>query len=301
MSLTELAKDAANPTQPPLPPHLQKAMGRVTEISALPEITTRIVDVVENPRSTARDMHEIVKNDPALATKILKVVNSAFYGLPSQIASLDRAIVMLGLSAVKNIALAASLSRLFRPEPISEQFQPRDLWSHCMSVGVASRMLAKAMGRDFAEEAFVAGLVHDMGLMVVHQLFPDKLRQIAMRCFQEPQSFRAAEVEVIGADHEAFGAALATKWKFPPGLRSAIANHHDPLALKQEFRRLACVIHVADTYCCQKKIGFWLTAQDQVLSNEVLSVIGQSHETLPQILADLEKHVAETEALFSDA
>ena len=83
-----------------LPPQLQKAMARVAEISSLPEITTRIVEVVENPRATAHDMHEIVKNDPALAAKILKVVNSAFYGLPSQISSLDRAIVMLGLGEV---------------------------------------------------------------------------------------------------------------------------------------------------------------------------------------------------------
>ena len=98
-----------------LSPELLKAMSRVREISSLPEVTTRIVEVVEDPKSTAQDMHEIVRHDPALAAKVLKVVNSAFYGLPSQIASLDRAIVMLGLSAVKNIALAASLSRLFRP------------------------------------------------------------------------------------------------------------------------------------------------------------------------------------------
>ena len=92
---------AASGDIPNLSPELQKALARVTEISSLPEVTTRIVEVVENPKSTAQDMHEIVKHDPALAAKILKVVNSAFYGLPSQIANLDRAIVMIGLSAVK--------------------------------------------------------------------------------------------------------------------------------------------------------------------------------------------------------
>lgn len=292
------AKLTASP-EDALSPELQKAMNRVREISSLPEVTTRIVEVVENPTSTAQDMHDIIRHDPALAAKILKVVNSAFYGLPSQIASLDRAIVMLGLSAVKNIALAASLSRLFRPGPVSDRFSGRDLWTHCIAVGVCTRMVAQASFGQ-VEEAFVAGLVHDMGLLVEFQLFPDKLRAVSERCEAEPQDFLAAEREIIGGDHQAFGAALATKWKFPPGLRCAVSRHHSPENLKPELRRIVTAVKLADTICCHNDIGFYLTARVQQISTELLEYVGISETQVAELLETLPDCISETEQIFGE-
>ncbi len=290
---------AAGGEIPNLSPELQKALSRVTEISSLPEVTTRIVEVVENPKSTAQDMHEIVKHDPALAAKILKVVNSAFYGLPSQIANLDRAIVMIGLSAVKNLALAASLSRLFRPGNLSERFSARDLWTHCISVGVCARLIAEqCIGRP--EEAFVSGLVHDMGLLVEYQLFPDKLREVIERCDATPQDFLAAEREIIGADHQVFGLALATKWKFPPGLRHAISYHHNPADLKAELRPLVTVVHIADAICCQNELGFHLTARNVDIADETLAYLNLSEAAVGGVLERLPEQIAETEQIFAE-
>jgi HD-like signal output (HDOD) protein len=282
-----------------LPPELQKAMARVTDISSLPEVTTRIVEVVEDPKSTAQHMHDIVKNDPALAAKILKVVNSAFYGLPSQIASLDRAIVMLGLSAVKNIALAASLSQLFRPGAISERFAARDLWTHCIAVGVCTRLLAQA-SFGLAEEAFVAGLVHDVGLLIEYQLFPKKLREVVERCETRPQDFCAVERELIGADHQAFGAALGARWKFPPALRSAISHHHNPVRLKPELRKLVTAVQVADTICCQNELGFYLTAQHQEVTDDLLEFVGVREPQVAELLEVLPERIQEAEQIFGE-
>src|SRR3954465_1204649 len=121
------------------------ALKKVTTIAALPEVTVQIVKTVEDPRSTAASLHKIVAHDPALATRILKVVNSAFYGLPGQIGSVERAIVLLGLNAIKNIAVAASLGQLFRGVKLCEGFTAKDLWTHCIAVGVAARELARQM------------------------------------------------------------------------------------------------------------------------------------------------------------
>lgn len=291
--------DANTSGAPQLPPDLQKALSKVTELGSLPEITTRIVEIVENPKSTAHDMHEIVRSDPALASKVLKVVNSAFYGLPSQISSLDRAIVMLGLSAVKNIALAASLSRLFRPGALSDRFQVRDLWTHCMSVGVCTKMIAEASFGQ-AEEAFVGGLVHDVGLLVEYQVFPDKLKEVANRCEANPQSFLKAEREIVGADHTVFGATIAGRWKFPASLRNAITYHHDPNSLKQEFKRMVTAIQVADTICCQNQVGFYLTAATQEVTEDQLTIIGITSERLGIILETLPERVAESEKIFGE-
>jgi HD-like signal output (HDOD) protein len=304
MALTTQSNQPENPAKPSpggLPPHLLKAMGRLTEISSLPEITTRIVEVVEDPRATAHTMHEIVKNDPALASKILKVVNSAFYGLPSQIASLDRAIVMLGLSAVKNIALAASLARLLRPGTLSDDFEARDLWRHCISVGVCGRMLTRAAHGHTNDEAFVAGLVHDMGLLVEFQLFPEKLGEVVKRCGSGGEAFCDVETEIIGANHGQFGAALSAKWKFPPTLRCVISHHHNPGVLKPEFRKLATLVYVADTVCCQQQLGFWLTGAQQQISEDMLELIGVTAAQVGEIVEELSDRVAEAEAVFSDA
>jgi HD-like signal output (HDOD) protein len=299
MALTAAPAAPAGSIGKTLPPDLQKAIGRITEISSLPEITTKIVQVVEDPRATARDMHDIVRTDPALAAKILKVVNSAFYGLPSQIASLDRAILMLGLSAVKNIALAASLSRMFKAEAVSEQFAARDLWKHCIAVAVCARQVANQVKSEHADETFVAGLVHDMGLIVAQQIFAAKLKQVAETCFATPQDFCTLEEQVVGADHQALGGALGAKWKFPPGLRYAIAYHHDPRALQAEFRKVTGIVHVADVVCCEGRFGFWLTAQGQVLTDELLQIAGLSRAQLAQITEDLPSQVTEAEQIFS--
>lgn len=279
---------------------LLKALSRITEISSLPEITTRIIQIVEDPKSTAHDMHEIVRSDPALASKVLKVVNSAFYGLPSQISNLDRAIVMLGLSAVKNIALAASLSRLFRPGNLSEKFAVRDLWVHSIAVGVCARLIAeKSFGQP--EETFVAGLVHDVGLLVEYQLLPEKLRQVVTRCETQTQNFVAAERATIGGDHTQFGAAIVSRWKFPPILKHSVQYHHDPSTLQADFKRIVTAIQVADTICCQNQIGFYLTAEAQEVTEEQLAIIGVSPAAVGEIVEALPERIAESERIFGDS
>src|SRR5438874_5157500 len=154
-----------------------EAVKKVTTIATLPEVTARIVSTVEDPKSTAAQLHKIVSHDPALVTRILKVVNSSFYGLPGQIGSIERAIVLLGLNAVKNIAVAASLGQLFRGAKLCEGFEAKDLWTHCVAVAVAAREMAKQMKAPIADEAFLAGMIHDIGILVFLQLWPELLRE----------------------------------------------------------------------------------------------------------------------------
>jgi HD-like signal output (HDOD) protein len=293
---------SAGPSPAPgkvLPPELQKAMSRVTEISSLPDVTACIVAVVEDPRATSHDVHQAVKTDPALATRILKIVNSAFYGLPSQVASLDRAILMLGLSAVKNLALAASLSRLLTGAQITDEFSTRDLWRHSVAVGVAAKLLARAAKYPQADEAMVTGLVHDMGLILAQQLFPAQMSQVVETCFCEPQSFVAAEERILGADHQVFGGALAAKWKFPPGVRHAITYHHEPSSLQPEFQKLAAIVYLADTLCCQGRFGLWVTGQTQEPAEWMLKLIGLSAESLTQVAEELPERLDEAEQIFT--
>lgn len=275
---------------------VDKALASIGDIATLPEITIKIIQIVEDPKSTARDLHDIIKNDPALSVKVLKVVNSAFYGLPGQVASVDRAIILLGLSAVKNIAIAASIARLFKGRRISEHFSASDLWRHSVGVAVVAADIAKAAPHDvLVDEVFVAGMIHDIGMMVERQAYADAFANVVNRCMDGKTNMLEAERKLIGADHQAFGVGLTTKWKFPRHLRAAVGFHHNPEALSPELQNLATLIQLADVLCCQEKVGFYLTAADGQISQNTLERLKVTPQQVEELRVDLPQLVADAE------
>ncbi|MFQ5413649.1 MAG: HDOD domain-containing protein [Phycisphaerae bacterium] len=276
---------------------VDKALAAIGDIATLPEVTIKIIQIVEDPKSTARDLHDVIKNDPALSVKVLKVVNSAFYGLPGQIASVDRAIVLLGLSAVKNIAVAASIAKLFKGKRISERFSASDLWRHNVAVAVTARAIAKlAPNPAMLDEIFVAGLIHDLGVLVERQAFPDQLAEIINHCTHGDVSFLAYERRLLGADHQAFGVGLTTKWRFPRHLRAAVGFHHNPEALSAELRNIGTVMHVADIMSCQEMHGFYITAQGETITDDALDVLEITRDQLESVRTMIPELVAEAES-----
>jgi len=280
---------------------VEKALVAVGDIATLPQVTLKIIQIVEDPKSTARDLHDVIKNDPALSAKVLKVVNSAFYGLPGQVASMDRAIVLLGLAAVKNIAIAASIARLFKGPQISEHFNAADLWRHSIAVAVAARNFAKFTSRvGVPDEVFVAGLIHDIGTLVERQVFPNEFAEVVDRCMTHSADFLESEREVIGADHQAFGVGLTTKWKFPRHLRAAVGFHHNPDALSDELKLIGLLVQLADVVCCQEKLGFYLTAQNGTITEPMLEALGLSMDDVENVRAALPEELKDAEASFGN-
>lgn len=275
---------------------VEKAIASIDDLATLPEVTIRIIELVEDPKSTAHELHEVIKNDPALSVKVLKVVNSAFYGLPGQVASVDRAIILLGLSAVKNLAIAASIARLFKGKRISEHFSAQDLWRHSVAVAVGARNLAKCSPHPaMPDEIFVAGLIHDIGLLVERQAFPDKFSEVIKRCGEQETGFLDCEREVIGADHQAFGVGLTTNWKFPRHLRAAVGFHHNAEVLSVELRNLATLIQLADVLACQLQVGFYLTARNSQVTTEMLETLALTPEQVEEVSRTLPEQVSDAE------
>jgi len=281
---------------------VDKALASIGDIATLPEVTIKIIEIVEDPKSTARDLHEVIKNDPALSVKVLKVVNSAFYGLPGQVASVDRAIILLGLSAVKNIAIAASIARLFKGKRISEQFSAADLWRHSLAVAVLAKSLGKLSPHPvMQDELFVAGLIHDIGTLVERQSFPDQFSEVIDQCLAGDGSFIECELSTIGADHQAFGLGLTTKWKFPRHLCAAVGYHHSPESVSDEVKNMAMLIHLADVMACQEKVGFYLTAQNEEISDALLEALGLTSEQVEELRGQLPELLEEAEATLSSS
>jgi len=240
-----------------------RAIREISHIATLPEITLKIIDLVENPDSTAQDLHEVISGDPALCSRILKVVNSSFYGLPGQIGSINRAIMMLGLNAVKNIAIAASLAKLFRGGELTPNFSARDLWQHSNAVAAAAKMIADRRGFAFADEAYLAGLMHDIGIMVEMQFdragLIEVIEQVGVDAHGNPKgNMLEVEEHTFEANHQDFGRALCERWKFPSAFASVAGHHHAPDQAPSEHEILTRVIAVADRLAGQVGLGFRL-------------------------------------------
>ena len=280
---------------------VRESIREVSTIATLPEITTRIIATVEDPKSTARQLHQIITHDPALVARILKVVNSAFYGLPGQIGSIERAIVLLGLNAVKNIAIASSLGQLFRGGQLCEGSSPRDLWTHCIAVAITARALAREMKLPISDEAFLAGMIHDLGMIVSLKVHPDKLREVCHKIQTGGGDFCAVEQELIGMDHAQLGMALAEAWKFPRPCQLVAGYHPRPTALADNTRILVTLVAVADILCCHGEQGFNLTARHQNLADTGMDQIQLDPAAVERVKAALPQLVEQAQSLFAAA
>jgi putative nucleotidyltransferase with HDIG domain len=261
-------------------------------VITLPEVATRIIETIHDSNSTAGDLHRIIAHDPALVARILQRVNSAFYGRPNKIDSVERAIVLMGFDAVNTLAISATIGQVFKPINISDDFTARDLWTHCIAVAAAAREMAKRINKSIAEEAFLAGLLHDIGLLVEMQVCPDKLRKVCEISKSPHSSFSMAEYELMGCNHAEIGAALARKWGFPDYVQAAVGFHHTPALSEPEQRQVVALVFAADTICCQDAIGFNLTANNQIADTVAsegllpLDLIEYTRENLPQLISD---------------
>jgi len=279
------------------------AIQEISHIATLPEVTLKIIKLVEDPTSTAQDLHKVIAYDPALCSRLLKVVNSAFYGLPGQIGSINRAIVLLGLNAVKNIAIAASLAKLFRGGELSPNFSARDLWKHSIASAAASKMVADKLKLGLPDEAFLSGLIHNIGIIVEmqydrHKLI-DVIDQVEVDSNGMPQnSMLEVEQRVFGATHQEFGAGLCEKWRFPKTFALVAGHHHDPLSLPSNNRTLACLVALADVLASEIEGGFKLDQKDLVPEQELIEELGLTTSQMDEIRADLPSALEEVESLL---
>jgi HD-like signal output (HDOD) protein len=279
------------------------AVKQISHIATLPEVTLGIIELVENPNSSAQDLNALIGRDPALSARVLKVVNSAFYGLPRQIGSINRAISLLGLNAVKNIAIAASLAKLFRGGALCDRFDAKDLWTHSVAVATAARLIAKECRKGSGDEAFLAGLMHDIGIMVELQSDRAKLAQV----FNDMQfdaegnaliDFRMVERAAFGADHGEFGEALCDQWKFPRSLALACGSHHDPRETPAESRHIPWIVYLAD-HIATEQGGFRADLGDGSLVGDALAALGLDAAQLDSVRSQLSGALDEAQATLA--
>lgn len=281
------------------PPIVESSFQKIKNIATLPAVAHRIMNLVADAESSTEDLRKVIANDPALSACILKVVNSSFYGFPQQVSSIDRAIVLLGLNAIKNIAIATSLNKVFKSNQIGSEFDPCDLWTHSVAVAICARELSVKSGLEDPDEVFLAGLIHDIGIMVEmqanHQGFIEIIKTLS---HEQSTTFRQAEEQVLGTTHELFGAYICRVWKFPPHFEYVARHHHEPMRLPETDRTLPAIVHVADILAAQIGEGYTRTVETETVAPEILSSLNLTESDLETLVATLIDAIQETQQLL---
>lgn len=222
---------------------IHSKLGDIRGISTLPHVMTRIMAVAADEDSSAKDLAREVRSDQALASKILKVVNSAYYGFYRKIANIDDAVVILGFKEIRSMCLALTVMHLFS-EGQNEYFDRRQLWRH----SVITALLAEMLAEPYAEEhpqAFTAGLLHDLGRAVLDQFFPEAWKEVCLEVERRQCHWLQVEQDLLGTDHAEVGFWLAERWDFPTSLTESIRFHHEP-SRAEVAPRLTGIVHLAN-------------------------------------------------------
>jgi putative nucleotidyltransferase with HDIG domain len=235
---------------------LKRITQTIINLPTLPTVVAKMVELIDDPKSSARSLSRIVKTDQVLTTRILKLANSAYYGFPNPICSINLAIVVLGFETIKNLGLSvAVISRFARAFKGEEILDYTRFWEHAVGVAIATRMLARMHGfRASENEAFVAGLIHDIGKVILSQYQTENYSDCLRAVVREKILLVRAEETVFGVNHAEIGGWLAKRWNLPEILVEAIRLHHVPLTAKIR-PELPALVHFGDILARAARIG----------------------------------------------
>ena len=216
------------------------------KLVTLPEIFIKVNSMVDDPTCSASDIGKYISKDPALTAKLLKIANSPLYGFPSRIDTVSRSITVIGTRGLRDLILASSTIDAFSKMK-SDFIDLTRFWQHSLYCGVLARILATKCHALHTEPFFVAGLLHDIGKLIIQNKLPEMAREVHIREDDSNLARFELEDEVIGFNHADVGGALLRTWKLPVNIQDAVEFHHAPLKAK-ESPLGAAIIHLADSY-----------------------------------------------------
>jgi HD-like signal output (HDOD) protein len=245
---------------------------RLQELPPMPQVMFKAREVMNDPKSNFKALSDILETDQALAARVLRLSNSAYYGLAGKVSSVQHASVLLGSSKL----LGASLD--------GYKLDSGDLWHHSMAVALSSKIIAKKIKPEMENDAFAAGLIHDSGKIVL-----DKYLQERNTLFEDfmkdgEQTFLDAEKQILGFDHSEIAALMCQSWKIPASLTNAICYHHYPSRSKDSM--LAYIVHVADSLSMMSGIGTGIDGMNYKMDNKALEYLGLPEDKISPIIEE---------------
>lgn len=268
---------------------IQRLIKETRSLPTLPGIVSKMSALVENDKTSIQEIARLVSSDQILSAKVLKLVNSPFYGFPGRVSTVSNALILLGVNVVKGLALSASIFEMMEKNVVG-------LWEHSLGTAAAASVIAKRIGAPEAEEISTAALLHDIGKVIVKIKFEEEFKHFESRVREEALSMYEAERESLGADHAEIGGWLAKSWFLPDKLIEPIACHHD-VEKSTQYPLKTAIVHLADVLV--KAGGFGFSGDDLVpqIQPAAWKKLGLSEAQLEGMIDEIEEKLIDVKNL----
>ena len=278
---------------------MDNILREVSDLPSLPAVVSQLIELLNDPEANVKNLQAIISHDQALTAKVLRLANSAYYGFPRRISTITEAVIILGFATLKSLAFAASAFKMFNARFEGYTLNKGDFWKHSLICALSARIIAHRMKYKELEVAFIAGLMHDIGKMVLSKYVKNSFSEIIRQVNADKKNFTEAERAVLGFDHPTIGGKVAQKWNLPSTFYEVITYHHQPELSKDE-KTLTSIVHVADSLTLMMGYGLGVDGLNYPLSREALKVTGLTKSDFKEIIVQVEASAKEFESVFSE-
>lgn len=270
----------------------------VGELVTLPDVFIRINQLVEDPNSTISDIAKAASQDPSFTVRLLRVANSPYYGLSSTVDTVAKAVSIIGTSQIRNLALSTSVARTFAGLP-NDLVSMDNFWHHSLYCALAARILARQARKCDPEAVFTAGLLHDIGELVIFNRLPEQAKEALLLVLDSVDELpvHVAERQIIGFDHAQVGGELARQWHLPPMLEECIAYHHSILDA-QRYPRETALVHLANILALMAEVDTLDTADVSPIDPRAWEITGLTADIIEPTVREAQEEIAEAKKLF---
>ncbi len=275
--------------------NLTRVKNYIAKIPSLPVTVSKVLEICNNPATSPVDLNKVISLDPVLMARVLKLINSAYYGLSNQVTSLARAIIMLGINTVKNLALSTAVLGNLGKKDNFQALNMQGFWRHSLCVGVTAKLIAKKRKIDpkILEEYFIAGLLHDIGKIPLNNTLTTEFIEAMTAADKDHRPLNRSEKDFIGYDHSEVGVIIGEAWKLGAGILDVVKYHHSLDAYEGDNRQLLYTVSVANFFSNTNEIGFSGSRFPEPVRSEVLSYLGIDWDYLDdlgdEVIQEIEK------------
>jgi HD-like signal output (HDOD) protein len=277
-------------------PTAQALLKKFGTMKTLPHVAIRLTKLISNENSTMQEFERLIKMDPTLVLRLLRVVNSPYYGLRQTVESISRAVVFVGMKNLRNMIVTTSLKEVFTKSPHEDIFSRAHLWLHCATVSICSQMISERIFRRAGDDAYLCGILHDIGMIVEDQVEQDLFLETCKTYSPDTKPFTEYEREIIGADHCEIGYLLACEWNLPVEVQEGIKNHHNT---EDEISPSSTtgVIQIAD-YIVSKLSYTAIPGMKPMLSPDLTTYLRDNIEEYKALAKDLPDEMSKAKELY---
>ncbi|MDF1617736.1 HDOD domain-containing protein [Petrocella sp. FN5] len=276
---------------------LEELISRVDEIPVFSQTVNRIIQITEDPESSAKDLESEIMKDQGLTTKILRLANSSYYGVSRNIKSVSEATVLLGFQAIKSMVFASTVGKVMEKELPGYALEREALWRQSQMCAITARAIAKKVKFPKPDQAYTAGLLRDIGKVILDTYMNDQFEQIIKEVELHNKPFLEVETEVLGYNHSEVGARIAEKWNLPQDLIESIACHHNPeKAIVNP--KMTAMIHIADGLMMMMGYNIGIDGLNYNFSDDAMTLLGIDESVLTEIMSEVADFIGDEGMFF---